>query len=404
MEKKKVAVICTAIALTAAFVAGLFVYFFMRSQQQSNEIRIEQSGNYETLAEYLRLGDLENIINQYYYKEPERETLVNGALRGMVGALGDPFSAYYTEDEYASYLADMEGTNVGIGASFAPVSKANGLLRVRNVYGGGPAEAAGITTEDIIIGVDGQGLDETDYDGATALISGPSGSTAVLTVQRNGEARNVELTRANVDAPEVSYTMLDDSVGLIVINNFSGDCVEEFRTALSRLEEEEGAEAVVIDVRGNMTGTVANAIEILDEIVPRGLLAYSIDRNGTRSEWESDSNYDDIPVSVIVDETTASAAEIFAAAIKERGRGAVIGQTTYGKGVEQVLQPMPYGTGGGVKLTTAEYYTPEGNTINNAGVTPTETVQMPAAGVAVTLSTDPQIQKAREYASGAIGG
>lgn len=404
MEKKKVAVICTAIAVTAAIVSGMFVYFWMASQQRSNEIRIEQSGNYETLSKYLRLGDLENIINQYYYKEAEQDDLVNGALRGMVGALGDPFSAYYTEDEYTSYLAEMEGTNVGIGAAFAPVAKTSGLLRVKRVYGGGPAETAGITPDDIIIGVDGVGLDDLDYDGATALISGPSGSSVVLTVQRNGEARNVELTRANVDAPAVSYTMLDDAVGLIVINSFSGDCVEEFRNALLRLKEEEGARAVVIDLRGNMTGTVAHAVEILDEIVPRGLLLYSIDRNGARSEWEADSSYDDIPLAVIVDSGTASAAEVFAAAIQQRGRGSIIGQTTYGKGVEQAVEQMPYGAGGGVKLTTAEYYTADGDTINGVGVEPDEVVQMPAEGVAVTLSTDPQIQTAKDTVRSILGG
>lgn len=404
LDKKKVAVICIAVAVTAAFVAGLFVYFAMDSRQHTNEIRIENSGNYETLSKYLRLGDLENIISQYYIQETDQDTLVNGALRGMVSALEDPNSAYYTEDEYASYLADMEGTNVGIGAAFAPVAKGSGLLRVKNVYGGGPAELAGITTEDIIIGVNGESLVELDYDGATALISGPSGSAVTLTVQRGGEARNVDLTRANVDAPAVSYTMLDDYVGFIVINSFSGDCVEEFRTALSRLKEEESARALVIDVRGNMTGAVANAVEILDDIMPRGLLGFSVDRNGTRSEWEADSSYDDIPVAVIVDGTTANAAEVFAAAVKERARGAVIGQSTYGKGVEQVLQPLPYGAGGGVKLTTAEFYSPDGNPINGVGVQPTETVQMPAEGIAVTLTTDPQIQSAKDYVRSELGG
>lgn len=404
MEKRKVAVICIAIALTAAFVSGLFVYFWMASKQHDNEIRIEQSGNYETLSKYLRLGDLETIINQYYYKEADQDELVDGALRGMVDALGDPFSAYYTEEEYTSYLADLEGTNVGIGAAFSPIAKTSGLLRVKRVYGGGPAETAGITTEDVIIGVDGVGLADLDFDGATALISGPSGSSVVLTVQRNGEARNVELTRANVDAPAVSYTMLDDAVGLVVINSFSGDCVEEFRNALSRLEEEEGARAVVIDLRGNMSGTVANAVQILDEIVPRGLLVYSVDRNGARSEWEADTAYDDIPLAVIVDESTASAAEVFAAAIQQRGRGSVVGQTTFGKGVEQAVEQMPYGVGGGVKLTTAEYYTADGSAINGTGVVPDETVQMPAEGVAVTLSTDPQIQTAKDNVRDVLGG
>lgn len=404
MERKKVVIICVAIALTAAFVAGLFVYFWMASNQRNNEIRVEQSGNYETLSKYLRLGDLENIIKQYYYQDTDQDELVNGALRGMVDSLGDPFSAYYTEEEYSSYLADLEGTNVGIGAAYAPISKTSGLLRVKRVYGGGPAEAAGITTEDVIIGVDGVGLDELDFDGATALISGPSGSSVVLTVQRNGEARNVELTRANVDAPAVSYTMLDDAVGLIIINTFSGDCVEEFRNALSRLEEEEGARAVVIDLRGNMTGTVQNAVEILDEIMPRGLLVYSIDKNGTRSEWEADVNYDDIPIALIVDNGTASAAEVFAAAVQEKGRGAVVGQTTFGKGVEQAVEQMPYGAGGGVKLTTAEYYTANGDPINGVGVIPSEVVQMPGEGVAVTLSTDPQIQTAKDNVRSILGG
>ncbi len=404
MEKKKVILLCSAVAVTAAFVAGLFMYFYMASQERGNEIRMGEGSNYDDLAQYMKIGDLEQMINDHYYQDANEDELVTGALKGMVDSLGDPYSAYYTEEEYAACVASQEGTSVGIGATVTSITPDSGYLEVTNVYGGSPAEAAGIAVGDLITGVDGKGIGDLDFDGAISMISGPSGSAVVLTVQTGNEARNVELTRTEMQTPFVAYSMLDDEIGYIVISEFHGNCVEQFKESLRKLKEEEGATGVVIDLRGNMGGAVTSAADMLDEILPEGLIGYSVDKNGEKNELRTDGTYDGIPLALIVNDSTASAGEIFAGAIQDNGRGKLVGTQTYGKGVLQITQEMPYGSGGGVKLTTATYFTPNGNAINGVGIMPDEIVNMPEEGIVISQDTDPQIQAARAAVRELIGG
>ncbi|MEA5002462.1 MAG: S41 family peptidase [Christensenella sp.] len=395
MDKKKIIVMCAAIAVTASFVTGLFVYFFQTSQMRGNELRVDGKGNYDDLKKYMEISDLELLINENFYQQVEEKPMLNGTLKGMVSALGDPYSVYYTEDEYKEYKAKSEADLAGIGVSAGPY-QGSGQLKVERVYSGSPAESAGIKENDVIVAVDGVALAGLDYESAFNMLRGPNGSNLTLTVVSGGQPLDIPITRATFETQYVTYAMLDSiddwNIAQIVISEFNGNCVEEFKNAIEFLKNE-GADGVIIDVRGNMDGSVKNAADMLNLIIPEGSLGYSVDKNEQKDEMTADADYFDIPVVVLTDANSASAAEIFAGAVQDRARGKVVGSKTYGKGVIQVIMDMPY-SGGGVKLTTAVYYTPNGNLINGAGITPDVPVDPPADLSALTFETDTQLQQA----------
>ncbi len=387
MDKKKVFVLCVAIAVTASFVTGLFVYFYQKSQIEGSEL------NYQEIKKYMEISDLEKIIDENYYQDADEGQMVNGTLKGMVEALNDPYSVYYTADEYKEFNKQNDAELVGIGITAGPY-QGSGRLKVERVYSASPAETAGIKENDVITAIGGTGIEKLDYESSLNLLRGPSGSSLKIMVQTGAEApREVEVVRANVNAQRVTYTMLDDKTAWIIISEFNGNCVEEFKKAIEYVKTE-GATGMVIDVRGNMDGSIKNAIDMLDEIVPEGVVAYTVDKAENKDEFKVSGEYFDLPLVVLVDANSASAAEVFAGAVQDRGRGQVVGSQTYGKGVVQSVFDMPYYSGGGVKLTSAVYYTPEGKLINGTGITPDIPVEAPADLANLTAETDTQLQQA----------
>ncbi|MEG1158195.1 MAG: S41 family peptidase, partial [Christensenellaceae bacterium] len=342
MDKKKVIILCAAIALMASFVTGMLVYFSVVSKEKGNEIRVG-AGSYEDIKKYMEISDLEKIINDTYYQNVEEKALIDGAMKGMVGSLNDPYSAYYTEEEYKEYNDTNSGTFVGIGAAAGPYN-GSGQLKIETVYAGSPAETAGLHENDIITAVDGVAIAKMDYEGAVNLIQGPSGSTVVLAVLSDGQMKEVSIVRAEVQTQFVFYKMLDEQIANIVITEFHGKCVDEFKAALQFVKDE-GAKGIVIDLRGNLGGNMKDAIDMLDEIMPPSLLVYTIDKNNKRDEWKADDQYTDIPITVLVDGNSASSSEIFAAAVQDNARGKIVGTQTYGKGVVQSIVDMPYSGG-----------------------------------------------------------
>lgn len=392
MEKKKVAVLCAAVAATACFVMGLFMYYYMSSRQPGGELRVGD-GSYSDIAKYMDISDLENIIRNNYYKDVEEQKLIDGALKGMVDSLDDPYSVYYTEEEYKDYTAKNEGKFVGVGIVVAP-NEQTGELLVHSVYKGGPAYEAGMNSGEVITTVDGISVAGLDYESAANLVTGPSGSSVKLTTRTaDGQQKEYNLVRTEVQTPYVFYNMLDDKVAYIVISQFHGASAQEFADAIKAITEEEEAKGLIIDLRGNMGGSIKDANDMLNLILPEGVTVYSINRDGDRKEWTSDSQYNDIPLVVLVNGNSASASEIFAGAIQDFKRGTIIGTQTYGKGVTQTIIDMPY-SGGGVKITNAVYYTPNGRDLNGVGITPDIVVDMPEDSANLTQETDIQLQTA----------
>lgn len=396
MEKKKVFILCAAIAATASFVTGLFVYFYQTSSARSTDL------DYDAIKKYMEIRDLEEIINENFYREVDSAALITGTLKGMTQALDDPYSVYYTEDEYKEYNRQSEEDLHGIGITAGPYMN-TGELKVERVYSGSPAADAGILKNDVITAVDGTPVKDLDYESALNLLKGPAGSSLRVTLYTGEEPeREVELARAKVDAQTVTYTMLEGGIAWIIISEFNGNCAEDFKKALEFAKDSD-ARGMIIDIRGNMDGSVANAVEMLDEIVPEGVVTYTMDKNGAKDEFTVDGAFYDLPLVVLADENTASAAEVFAGAVQDRGRGIVVGENTYGKGVVQIVQEMPYYSGGGVKLTNAVYYTPAGSLINGNGISPDVLVSIPPGITELNEETDTQLKEAAAYLTGSNG-
>ncbi len=400
MEKIRVIILAVVVAISSCVVTGIFMYNYMNSKETGNELRIG-TGNYEAVKKYMDIGDLEKIIMDNYYKKPEEAQLVSGALKGMVNSLHDPFSVYYSEEEFKEYNEQNASNFVSIGATVVPY-KNSGHLLVKSVYKGSPAEEAGLIDNDIITDIDGTSLTDMDHEGAMSMLRGPSGSTVKLGINSGTDRKALSIVRKDVDVQTVSSNMVNENIGYITINEFKSKTPAEFVKALEFIDQSE-ATGLIIDVRSNMLGNIKDVVDVLDEIVPEGLLAYTLDKDGQRTEWLADAEYNDIPLVVLVDEYTSSGAEIFAGAIQDRNRGKLIGQQTYGKGVMQAVIDMPY-SGGGVKLTNAVFYTPNGNTVYQTGLIPNEVVELPTDITKMTFDTDTQLKRALEILNEEIGG
>lgn len=333
----------------------------------------------ELLERYSRLETIRQTMHSEYYQELDDTALMDGAARGMMDAAEDRYTFYYTPEEMAAATEEAEGVYNGIGVLVS--SDEYGRLNVLRVFKGSPALEAGLLPGDIIAAVDGQEVgaaNDMDMSAATKLIkSGAEGTEVLLTVLRGEEVLELPVKRAQVNMNRVETYILDGNIGYLELYDFQGDAVEGFEEALKAFEEA-GVQGVIVDVRDNPGGYLNVVVDICDMILPEGLIVYTEDRYGKREEFHSDASCNDIPMVVLTNGNSASAAEIFAAAVQDYGRGVVVGETTYGKGIVQSVITFRE-DGAGMQLTTSAYYTPNGRSIHETGVTPDVEVQ-PAEG------------------------
>ncbi len=336
------------------------------------------------------------LIETYYYNGTDDETLVEGIYDGILDSLGDPYSVYYNEDEYADLMIDTTGNYAGIGASLTKDTD-TGMVYIVNVYSDSPAEAAGLMSGDIIISADGVEGADIDLDLFVQYIRGEVGTDVVIVYERNGETYETTATRATISIPSVEAEMITDTVGYIYISDFSANTCEQFEEALSELTSQ-GMEAVIFDLRYNGGGLLSSVTDILDLLLPEGITVYIEDKYGERTDFTSDAeNYLDIPMVVLTSGNTASAAEIFAGAIRDYEWGTLIGTTTFGKGIVQ--STFSLGDGSAIKLTIASYFTPSGECIHGYGITPDIELEYEFLGGdddSYAYEFDNQIQKAIE--------
>ena len=327
-----------------------------------------------------RAEEILSIVQREYYREVDAEALETAAIDGMLAALGDPYTFYYTDEAYAAMNEETTGRYVGVGMLVGEA--ADGDLRVLRVFRGSPAEKAGIEAGDALLAIDGarvggdapMGLSE-----ASALLKGEGETPVEVEVERGGEVLSFTLERGEVSINYVEYSILEGDVGYLSIYQFTGDDVEGVKEAISAFQQA-GVSALVVDVRSNPGGLLTDVVDICDMLLPEGLIVYTEDRSGAREEFYADGEYWDVPMAVLVNGDSASASEIFAAAVQDTGRGIVVGEVTYGKGVVQTLHAFPEGDG--MQLTTATYYTPSGASIHGQGVTP---------DIEVALATDASV-------------
>lgn len=351
------------------------------------------------MSNMAKICQIEEMLDTYYVEDYDKELAEELMYTGLVAGVGDPYTYYLSADSLAEQVEKNSGHFVGIGVEI--YAGDDGYIVVSSVTPGGPAEAAGILAEDKITEVDGESITGKTAADVSALVKGEEGTDVTLTIFREstGEVLEKTVTRQDIQVQTVSWRMMDDNIGYISITNFRENTYNQFKEALDTLEAE-GMEKLVLDLRNNTGGLVKSAHEIGEELLPEGIMVYTMDKEGNREDTLCDDVYNDVPMVVLVNGNSASAAEILAGAIQDTDRGELIGTTTFGKGLVQRLFTLPDGSG--LNVTIQKYYTPNGTSIHGVGITPDYEVELPeeyAQQTNIPAEADTQLQKAVEVLS-----
>ena len=366
-------------------------------------------------AKFAQIGQIYYSLMNDYYEELDSTALIEGAIEGMMAVTGDPYTFYYTVDEWAEMLADDEGEYAGIGIQVLQGESFDSLLVTRS-FADSPAAKAGIKAGDRIVAVDGypiaralggtenytlptasptaQTVDE-DKDwptNSTELLEymrGAAGSSVTLTILRGEEYIDCEITREVIHMNRIEYCMLDGGtdgtkVGYMVIYEFQGDAADGVKEAVDYFNKN-GAQALIVDVRNNPGGNLDVVTGIAETLLPEGMYAYIEDRHGNRQEFYSDSDCWGKPMAILVNDYSASASELLTGAAKDMGAATIVGETTFGKGIVQSVQPLSDGSC--FQMTTARYYTPSGHVIQGNGIEPDISVELDETVDQNTLSS-----------------
>lgn len=324
-----------------------------------------------------KLETIEHLIDKNFYFEEDDQSKQDGIIKGYLEGLDDPYSVYYTQEEYASFMEDTEGEYVGVGVQVSQAVDTK-IITVVKVFDG-PAKEAGIEAEDVITEVNGEDISDQDIDAVVDKIKGEEGTEVTITVYRSSDGKDHEYTmpRQKVENPTVEYKMLADNIGYIEVGSFYEVTGQQYIAAVEDLTAQ-GMKGLVVDLRGNGGGLLDIAVDMLDYMLPEGKIVYTEDKDGNvTSEYKStDEEQFTKPLAVLVNGYSASASEIFAGAIKDYGIGTLVGTNTFGKGIVQRVFPLDDGSA--VKLTIAKYFTPNGNDIHKVGIKPDIEVEFDA--------------------------
>lgn len=338
-----------------------------------------------------KLDFLKKVIDLKYLEKTDEKTLEENIYKGLLQGLNDPYSVYYTKDEYDALKEETSGSYCGIGALVSQNAD-TGVITAINVFKGSPAEKAGMKNGDIIFKVEDKEVTGEDLNNVVAKMKGEKDTKVKINVYRTSEKEyiDLEVTRDKVDVPTVEHKMLDKSkgIGYIQITQFEEVTYDQFKEALDDLKKR-GMKSVIFDLRNNPGGLYDTVCEMLDDLLPEGTLVYTKDKDGNKQEKKSEANFLDMPMVVLQNENSASASEIFAGAIQDFGAGKIVGTQSFGKGIVQSI--IPLSDGSAVKLTVEKYYTPKGVNIHGKGITPDVKVEISKDG-----KKDNQLQKAIE--------
>lgn len=315
-----------------------------------------------------KLNYLEELIDEEYLDEKDESSLREGLYAGLLAGLKDPYSTYYTAEQYKELNTSNEGSYVGIGAVLQKDDA--GGAKIIQLYEGGPGEQAGLKKGDVIKAVDGADVTDKETSDIASMVRDSEKDSVMLTIQRENEekTRDVKVEIRDVEIQTVSHEMLSEDTGYIRISEFSEVTSDQYKKAFADLKDQ-GMKKLVVDLRDNPGGLLTAVCGVLRQILPEGLIVYTEDKNGKREEETCDGkNKLDMPLAVLVNGNSASASEIFAGAVKDYGIGTIVGTTTYGKGVVQTIHSLTDGSA--VKITIAKYFTPKGNDINKKGINP----------------------------------
>ena len=341
---------------------------------------------------------LEKIIDDEFTGEIDKDFMETGMYKGMMASLGDPYSTYYTKEEYEELNTETTGLYKGIGVVMQ-MDIETGMVKLVRCYEEAPGAKAGLLPDDILIKVNNEDIMGMELSEVVEKVKTSEGEIAHLTVAREGENDYLEfdVPLEEVNIPVVEHKMLEDNVGYILLYEFTEQTEPQYLKAFEDLKSQ-GMERLIVDVRNNPGGLLTSVCNILNDMLPEGLIVYTEDKDGKREELHSDGKSElDMPLVVLVNGNSASASEIFAGAIQDYGVGTIVGTTTFGKGIVQSLIPLTDGSA--VKTTTAKYYTPKGRCIHGTGIQPDIKVELSEdlqKKTVVTYEEDNQLQEAVE--------
>ena len=378
----------------------------LHRQRLENMISQETEEEPDSLVNDMTMKKLEVIeqaISDYYYQEDVKAAdMIDGMYQGVVASLGDPYSTYYTEDDLEELMEQTEGIYYGIGA-YVGMDAQTGMAYISGVFEGTPAEEAGLRDGDVIYMVNEEPMQGLELSEIVGKIKGQEGTKVDLTIYREGEADYLQIPveRRKIESPTVKYELYDDKTGYIQITEFDEITVDQFAEAMAALREQ-GMEGLILDLRANPGGNLSSVVEIARQMLPEGLIVYTEDRDGNRTEYTCDGkNVFDMPLVVLINGYSASASEILAGAIKDYGIGELIGTTTFGKGIVQKVMSLSDGTA--LKLTVSTYFTPKGNNIHGIGVEPDEVYEFDGEEY-YENGYDNQLEYAKKVIGEKIGG
>ena len=383
-----------AIAVFITFMVtsiSLYTYFV------NNPISITSKSSSSSKDIAGTLQKYKEIIDKYYLGDVEDTALEEGAIKGYIEGLGDPYTEYISADEMEDYLSDTMGNFVGIGIYMVKNTE-KGKIQVLAPIKGSPAEKAGIQAGDLILTVDGVDYSADEMTIASNKIKGEEGTTVTIEVLRGTETKKYELKREKVKVNQVEGKVLSNNIGYINFTSFDETTADDFKAKFEEINKQ-GIKSLIIDLRNNGGGIVDQALQIADYVADKdSVLLYEVDKNNKETVKKAKTDpIINMPIIILTNENTASASEILAGALKDLGKAQIVGTKTYGKGVIQQLLTLPDGSG--IKITSNKYLTPNKTEINKIGIEPNETVELPDTVknvLRVEEKDDTQLQKAIE--------
>ena len=382
------AILCAFVIAAGSFIAAV--------QYLNTRYAAALSAREEDSPVQAKAAEVQEIIETYFIDDYDEDTLADGAASGMVDATGDEWSYYLSADEVAAYEESMANAYVGVGITITEDAEAGGM-RVEEVVSGGPAEEAGIRVGDLLLAVEGEDVLPLGIDGTRNLVRGEEGTRVNMHFSRNGSEYDVSVERRSIETPVVTGELLDENIGYIKIDNFDERSAAETIAFVKDLIGQ-GAEALLFDVRFNPGGYADELVKVLDYLLPEGDLFRSVDYAGREEVDTSDASCVELPMAVLVNEDSYSAAEFFAAALQEYEWATIVGSQTYGKGNFQTAFYLSDGSM--VNLSIGKYYTPNGKSLTETGVTPDVVVDLDDEQYALLYynalerADDPQFQAA----------
>lgn len=359
----------------------------------------------EKYADYQDIWDAMDIVEDeyYFYDEETKEKMIVGAMKGIAAYIDDKYAEYYTDEEYAALLQSDSGNYIGVGISV--VETAVGEFYIKAVFPNTPASEAGLLSEDRLLSVNGQSCEGLELNDFLAFFSHEEGDVNTLEVERQGEILSFTMTMREVYQPFVEYKMLEGNIGYICITEFHGSADEEVEKAMAALKEQ-GMEKLVLDLRDNPGGSLTVVCGVAEQFLPKDSLITTIrSRSGWEDAYYTHKEGSGIPMTVLINGSSASASELLSGALKDYGRAALFGTTTYGKGIVQTFYGVKGNIGGVMKLTTDAYFTPNNVCIHGEGIAPDYEVELPEDVFyynvySIPYEQDTQLQAAVEYLKG----